>query len=164
MSNSFNPPSQSSSLAITRRRLLQLGGAGLLNLSLPGLVAARVEDTPRDGSAKSCIFILLCGGPSHLDTWDLKPSAPAEIRGPYSPIATTVPGMRISELHTRLADLAQHFCLIRSMSHAGPISNHFDAMHNLLSGVAGARPTLRTSARCWPSCGPASAASRPTSG
>jgi hypothetical protein len=121
--------------------MLQLGGAGLLNLSLPGLVAARVDAMAgQTGGAadKSCIFILLCGGPSHLDTWDLKPSAPAEIRGPYKPIATTVPGMRISELHTRLADLAQDFCLIRSMSHAGPISNHFDAMHNLLSGVAGA--------------------------
>ncbi|HVS39636.1 MAG TPA: DUF1501 domain-containing protein [Gemmataceae bacterium] len=127
-----------STTRLSRRRLLQLGGAGLLNLSLPGLVAARMDDAPRDGSAKSCIFILLCGGPSHIDTWDLKPSAPAEIRGPYAPIATTVPGMRISELHTRLADQAHLFCLIRSMSHAGPISNHFDAMHNLLSGVAGA--------------------------
>ena len=164
MSNSFNPPSQSSSLAITRRRLLQLGGAGLLNLSLPGLVAARVEDTPRDGSAKSCIFILLCGGPSHLDTWDLKPSAPAEIRGPYSPIATTVPGMRISELHTRLADLAQHFCLIRSMSHAGPISNHFDAMHNLLSGVAGAPADAPYIGSVLAKLRPSRAASRPTSG
>jgi hypothetical protein len=126
---------------ISRRRLLQLGGAGLLNLSLPGTVAARVDAMggPGGGAAdKSCIFILLCGGPSHIDTWDLKPSAPAEIRGPYKPIATKVPGMRISELHTRLADLTQHICLIRSMSHAGPISNHFDAMHNLLSGTADA--------------------------
>jgi Protein of unknown function (DUF1501) len=124
---------------ISRRRLLQLGGAGLLNMSLPGTVAARVDamGAPGGGAAdKSCIFILLCGGPSHIDTWDLKPSAPAEIRGPYKPIATKVPGMRISELHTRLANLTQHICLIRSMSHAGPISNHFDAMHNLLSGVA----------------------------
>ena len=85
---------------ISRRRLLQLGGAGLLNLSLPGIVAARVDAMggPGGGAAdRSCIFILLCGGPSHIDTWDLKPSAPAEIRGPYKPIATKVPGMRISE-------------------------------------------------------------------
>jgi len=81
---------------------------------------------------------LLCGGPSHLDTWDLKPAAPAEIRGPYKPIATTVPGMRLSELHPRLARLTRHFCLIRSMTHPGNISNHFDAMHNCLSGQAGA--------------------------
>src|SRR5207247_2323251 len=93
----------------------------------------------RGGAAdKSCIFILLCGGPSHLDTWDLKPAAPDGIRGPYKPIATTVPGMRLSELHPRLAGLTQHFALIRSMTHVGNISNHFDAMHHLLSGQAGA--------------------------
>src|SRR5262249_17505916 len=72
------------------------------------------------------------------DTWDLKPTAPPEIRGPYKPIATTVPGMRISELQPRLAQLTKHFCLIRSMSHPGNISNHFDAMHNCLSGQANA--------------------------
>ena len=87
---------------------------------------------------KSCIFILLCGGPSHLDTWDLKPDAPPEIRGPYKPIATSVPGMRLCELHPQLAKLAGEFCLIRSMTHPGNISNHFDAMHNSLSGQAGA--------------------------
>jgi hypothetical protein len=81
---------------------------------------------------------LLCGGPSHLDTWDLKPDAPDGIRGPYRPIATTVPGMRLSELHPRLATLAQQFSLIRSMTHVGNISNHFDAMHHCLSGQAGA--------------------------
>jgi hypothetical protein len=87
---------------------------------------------------KACIFLLLCGGPSHLDTWDLKPEASDGIRGPYRPIATTVPGMRLCELHQRLATLTQHFCLIRSMTHVGNISNHFDAMHHLLSGQAGA--------------------------
>ena len=125
---------------ISRRRLLQAGGLGAFGLGTPGLVAARVGgDKPAAGAAeKSCIFILLCGGPSHLDTWDLKPAAPAEIRGPYKPIATSVPGMRISELHPRLAGLTKHFALIRSMTHPGNISNHFDAMHNSLSGQAGA--------------------------
>lgn len=114
---------------------------GALPLGIPGMVAARVDGgkSRHDGAAeKSCIFVLLCGGPSHLDTWDLKPAAPAEIRGPYNPIATAVPGMRISELHTRLAKLTNHFSLIRSMTHPGNISNHFDAMHNSLSGQAGA--------------------------
>jgi hypothetical protein len=104
-------------------------------------VAARVDgDQPLRGVAaeRSCIFVLLCGGPSHLDTWDLKPEAPDGIRGPYRPIATTVPGIRLCELHTRLAHLAQHFSLIRSMTHVGNISNHFDAMHHCLSGQAGA--------------------------
>jgi hypothetical protein len=149
------------STAITRRRLLQNGGIGALTLGLPGVVAAGVTSNGGLGGGaaeKSCIFILLCGGPSHLDTWDLKPEAPAEIRGPYKPIATAVPGMRISELHTRLATLTQHFSLIRSMMHVGNISNHFDAMHHCLSGQADApadspylgsilskvRPTQRT--------------------
>jgi hypothetical protein len=128
---------------MSRRRFLQAGGVSALTLGVPGLVAAGVDaDRPLRGIAaeKSCIFILLCGGPSHLDTWDLKPSAPEEIRGPYRPAATTVPGMRLSELHTRLAKLAQHFSLIRSMSHVGNISNHFDAMHHCLSGQAQAPP------------------------
>lgn len=121
---------------ISRRRLLQAGGLGMLHLGFPEALKARQDGNSRIRPAeKSCIFILLCGGPSHLDTWDLKPGAPDEIRGPYKPIATSVPGMRINELHTRLAPLAKHFCLIRSMSHPGNISNHFDAMHNCLSGM-----------------------------
>ena len=94
---------------LSRRRLLQMGGLGLLNASVPGVVMARTGGAPRGPAAeKSCIFILLCGGPSHLDTWDLKPSAPEEIRGPYKPIASAVPGMRISELHPRLSKLTKH--------------------------------------------------------
>ena len=121
----------------SRRRLLQAGGLSALTLGLPGMVAAGVDGKRALGKGaaeKSCIFILLCGGPSHLDTWDLKPGAPAEIRGPYQPIASAVPGMRISELHTRLSGLTRHFSLIRSMTHVGNISNHFDAMHHCLSG------------------------------
>lgn len=127
----------------SRRQLLQAGGIGALHLGIPGLVAARptVDAERREGvTEKSCIFVLLCGGPSHLDTWDLKPTAPDEIRGPYKPIATTVPGMQLSELHNCLAKLTHHFCLIRSMSHPGNISNHFDAMHNCLSGQSEGRP------------------------
>ncbi|HEV3078566.1 MAG TPA: DUF1501 domain-containing protein, partial [Gemmataceae bacterium] len=122
---------------ISRRQFIQAGGVGALAMGVPGMVAASVD--AKQGlrgvaAEKSCIFILLCGGPSHLDTWDLKPSAPADIRGPYHPVATRVPGMRISELHRRLASLTEHICLIRSMTHVGNISNHFDAMHHLLSG------------------------------
>src|SRR5713226_9004634 len=140
MSPSLNAKRQPSTM-ISRRRLLQAGGIGVLNLAIPGMVAASVNGNKALGGGaaeKSCIFILLCGGPSHLDTWDLKPAAPEGIRGPYQPIATTVPGMRISELHPRLAKLTQHFSLIRSMTHVGNISNHFDAMHHCLSGQAGA--------------------------
>lgn len=126
---------------ISRRSLLQATGMGALAMSAPGMVAAGIDPQQglgREAAKKSCIFILLCGGPSHLDTWDLKPDAPSEIRGPYHPIATTVPGMRISELHQRMATMTDDFSLIRSMTHIGNISNHFDAMHHLLSGQADA--------------------------
>ena len=132
-------PNQPFSSTLSRRRFLQAGGIGALTMGMPGLVAANVnaERGLRGAAAeKSCIFVLLCGGPSQLDTWDLKPDAPEDIRGPYRPTATAVPGMRISELHTRLSTLTQHFSLIRSMTHVGNISNHFDAMHHLLSGQA----------------------------
>ncbi len=160
MNPSFSGQRQPSH-AISRRQLLQAGGIGALSWGMPGMVAAGVDadrGMGRGAAEKSCIFVLMCGGPSHLDTWDMKPEAPEEIRGPYKPIATAVPGMQISELHTRLAKLTQHFSLIRSMTHVGNISNHFDAMHHCLSGQANApadapyigsilskvRPTQRT--------------------
>src|SRR6267154_6236782 len=105
MSHSLNDKRPQSTL-ISRRRLLQAGGIGALTLGLPGTVAAAVDGNRGLGGGaaeKSCIFILLCGGPSHLDTWDLKPDAPDGIRGPYQPIASSVPGLRLSELHPRLA-------------------------------------------------------------
>src|SRR5688572_18688345 len=126
---------------ISRRRLLQAGGVGALSLATPGMIAASVDPNrglPGIATDRSCIFILLCGGPSHLDTWDLKPMAPEGIRGPYRPIATSVPGMQICELAPRIAAMAHRFSLIRSMTHVGNISNHFDAMHHSLSGQAGA--------------------------
>ncbi|NBR85133.1 MAG: DUF1501 domain-containing protein [Proteobacteria bacterium] len=122
---------------LSRRRFVQAGGVGLLNLAVPGLVVGKdkFDATGKAvASKKCCIFVLLCGGPSHIDTWDLKPDAPSEIRGPYKPIRTKVPGMQLSELHPKLAQVTDQFCLIRSMTHPRPINNHFDAMHNLLSG------------------------------
>ena len=127
--------------AISRRQLLQAAGVGAMALGSPGMVVAGVDPNQglgRGAAAKSCIFVLLCGGPSHLDTWDLKPEAPAEIRGPYQPISTRVPGMKISSLHQRMATMTDDFSLIRSMTHIGNISNHFDAMHHCLSGQADA--------------------------
>ena len=122
---------------LNRRQALITAGMGALSLGLPGMVFGR-DQINDSGSAvaaeKSCIFVLLCGGPSHVDTWDMKPEAPESIRGPYRPIATKVPGMRINEMHTELAQLTDQFTLINSMTHPGGISNHFDAMQNLLSG------------------------------
>src|SRR5262245_54392538 len=127
--------------AFSRRQVLQAGAIGGLSLTTPGLVTARMDPNrkPGDGAAeRSCILVWLCGGPSHLDTWDLKPDAPEGIRGPYRPAATAVPGLHISELHTKLAPLAKHIAVIRSMHHVGNISNHFDAMHHCLTGQAAA--------------------------
>ncbi len=122
---------------LNRRQALVASGLGLLTLGMPGIVMGS-DKVDASGKAvpsdKSCIFVLLCGGPSHVDTWDMKPEAPLEYRGPYQPIATKVPGMLLNEMHTRLATLTDHFTLINSMAHPGAISNHFDAMHNLLSG------------------------------
>jgi hypothetical protein len=126
---------------ISRRHALQATGLGALSWSLPGMVAAGVDAAQglgKGAAEKSCIFILLCGGPSHIDTWDLKPEAPDTIRGPYRPISTQVPGMQLCELHTRMTAMTDRFTLIRSMTHVGNISNHFDAMHHCLSGQSAA--------------------------
>jgi hypothetical protein len=124
-------------LQLNRRQALIASGLGTMSLGMPGAVMGS-DKVDADGKAvksdKCCIFVLLCGGPSHVDTWDMKPEAPLDYRGPYQPIATKVPGMRINEMHTELAKMTEHFTLINSMSHPGSISNHFDAMHNLLSG------------------------------
>ncbi len=119
---------------LTRRQMLQVSGLSMLGLGLPGAVQARDSGYQGPASEKSCIFIVLGGGPSHVDLWDLKPDAPAEIRGPYKPIATALPGVRVNELQPRLAKLSKHFTLIRSMTHDTPIRNHPDAMHNVLCG------------------------------
>src|SRR5207237_560333 len=74
---------------VSRRAWLQIGGLGMLGLSLPGLL--RGESSARAAPpARSCVLFLLHGGPSQLDTWDLKPEAPAEVRGEFKPISTRV--------------------------------------------------------------------------
>ena len=129
-------------LQMNRRQAMIAGGLGTLSLGMPGVVMGS-DELDDQGNAvaaeKSCIFILLCGGPSHVDTWDMKPDAPDSIRGPYQTISTKVPGMRINEMHRELARLTDQFTLINSMTHPGGISNHFDAMHNLLSGQSDKR-------------------------
>jgi hypothetical protein len=115
--------------AITRRRLLQVGGIGLLGLGLPRLLSARPSG--RDAE-KSCIFIVQYGGASHIDSLDLKPDAPEDVRGPYKPIATSVPGVRVCELLPRLARLADRYCIVRSMTHGN--GGHDGGMHVCMTG------------------------------
>lgn len=117
---------------LTRRDLLQAGAISALGLTLPDLLAANAVSATGSVRAKSCIFIFQYGGLSQLDSWDPKPHGPAEIRGPYRPIATAVPGFRVGELMPRLARLADRYCVIRSMSHTVPV--HDIANRMLLAG------------------------------
>jgi hypothetical protein len=121
-----------------RRRLLQLGGLGCLGLSLPRLFQAQAAQAARPVAPQtatriqSCILIFYYGGPSHLDMFDMKPHAPAEVRGEFKPIATTVPGLRISEHLPRTARVMHKVALIRSMHHA--MRNHDSACTETLTG------------------------------
>src|SRR5438105_11591305 len=117
---------------LTRRELLQVGGTGLLGLSLPKLWAAEALTSPwQHARAKSVIFLFLFGGPSQLETFDLKPTAPEKIRGPFRPIAARTPGLRICEHLPRLAHISDHFCVVRSLSH--PYNDH-NAAHYIQTG------------------------------
>jgi hypothetical protein len=101
---------------LTRRAFLQVGGSTVLGLSLADLLRLRAEaNVAADGSARSVLLLWLWGGPAHLDTWDPKPAAPIEFRGPFAPIATRVPGVRIGELFPQLAQLADTFAILRSL-------------------------------------------------
>lgn len=138
--------------SLSRRRLLQVGGLGLMGLNLPQLLQASAKGG-RSSSDKSCIFLYLYGGPSQIDTWDMKPGAPAGIRGPYKPIATATPGIQITELMPRFAKLSDRYCLVRSMTHRQ--AEHTQANRMLLSGQS--NPTADA-----PSLGSVLAKVRPT--
>src|SRR2546423_14392545 len=98
-------PDQSFIRGPTRREWLQLGGLGLFGLTMSS--ALRADSGAR--RPKSIVLLLLHGGPSQLDIWDMKPSVPREIRGDFKPIATSVPGIHITEHLPRLAKLAHRF-------------------------------------------------------
>lgn len=102
---------------LSRREVLQIGGSTLLGLSLGDLLQLRAAGALA-GSARSVIFLWLWGGPAQLDTWDPKPDAPVEYRGPFSPIATNVVGTRICELFPKVAKLADRYAILRSL-HTG---------------------------------------------
>ncbi|MBX9578864.1 MAG: DUF1501 domain-containing protein, partial [Gemmataceae bacterium] len=106
--------------AATRRDFLRATAAGAAGLALGAEASGGLRPPLAGGTAKSCIFINLVGGPSHLDTFDPKPDAPAEVRGPFRPIPTRVPGLHLSELFPKLAAVADTFTLVRGMHHDGP--------------------------------------------
>jgi hypothetical protein len=119
---------------LDRRGFLRFGGG----LALSGFVLpARGRSVPR-GAARSCILVYLLGGPPHLDMWDLKPSAPAEVRGPFRPIPTAVPGVQVCEHLPRLAGLFRRYALVRSVSHNN--HNHTPMIYYTLTGRPVERP------------------------
>src|ERR1700674_5222488 len=108
-------------IGVDRREFLRVGGglacAGFFAPLGATYAGTRMQNGPGLGRARSCILIYLLGGPPHLDMWDLKPDAPAEIRGPFKPIASKVPGLLVCEHLPKLAQTADRYALVRSVSH-----------------------------------------------
>ena len=122
--------------SLSRRDFVRVGGLSAFGLSLPSLMqmrSAQGEEAAR-GKARSCILIWLDGGPSHLETFDLKPDAPAEVRGPFAAIPTAVEGIQICEHLPKLAQRMQQAAIIRSMT--SPLGEHNLGTHYLLTGDA----------------------------
>jgi hypothetical protein len=125
----------------SRREWLRVGGLagmGLPGLSLPALWQNQAVAGPPKLRAKACIVLFMFGAPAHQDTWDLKPDAPSAVRGEFQPISTNVPGIQVSEHIPRLAQLADRYLQIRTVTH--PDNTHTVAMHYMLSGVRHRRP------------------------
>lgn len=142
---------------LTRREWLRVGGLGTLGLSLPQLLQARdgapAGILPTDksfGKAKNVIFLYLLGGPPQHETFDPKPEAPLEIRGPFKPIHTNVPGIDFCELLPRTAQIADKLAVVRSISTDD--NNHDSSGYQLLTGYKYIGPNSRTiQPTDWPS-------------
>lgn len=138
-----------------RRRCLLTGGLACLGLNETTLQRLRAASSDDDATGKhrgnSCVFIFLFGGPSHIDLWDMKPQAPAEVRGEFAPIATRVPGMQLCEHLPRLARQMDQILLLRSMTHHMPV--HGPACSELYTGREYQLPPTTDQARPddWPS-------------
>src|SRR5262245_23582314 len=129
----------------TRREFLRVGGATLFGLSLPHFLSLKalasttaangIQRGKPFGNAKSVILLFLQGGPSHIDIWDPKPDAPANIRGEFKAIKTKVDGIQVSETMPMLADQMDKVTLIRSMSYT-PVGlfNHTAAIYQMMTG------------------------------
>jgi Protein of unknown function (DUF1501) len=117
----FNTSSGQYCDGISRRSFLRAGGLALGGLAWSDFLRLKAAGAPAPGGrAKSVIMICLGGGPSHVDTYDMKPEAPAEIRGEFRPIRSTVPGMQLSELLPQQAKLADKFAVVRSVAWQEP--------------------------------------------
>lgn len=116
----------------TRRHLLRIGGLGFAGLGLPSLFRAEAAQPAAKARIKSCILLFYYGGPCQLDTWDMKPHAPAEVRGEFRPIPTKVPGLHVCEHMPRIARVTGKLAVVRSMHH--PMRNHNSAAVEALCG------------------------------
>ena len=120
---------------MTRRAMLRIGALAPLGLNLPALLAATERQSSgvaKFGKAQRCLLLYMWGGPSHIDMFDLKPNAPSEIRGEFSPISTKVPGIQICEHLPRLAQQTHRIGFIRSVTHSD--NNHSTSAHWMLTG------------------------------
>lgn len=131
-----------------RRELLQAGALGTLGLGLGDLwntmpsPAVNAADPSGRKPAKACIFLFMWGGPSQLETFDLKPNAPSEVRGEFNPVSTNVPGIQICEHFTRLTNHVDKLAIIRSLSHDDPA--HLSSGHATVTGQPA--PVLKSDA------------------
>src|SRR5579863_857733 len=113
-----------------RRDFLHAGSLSFLGLGLTQFLELKAQGSVDPNKDANCIMLMLVGGPSQLDTWDMKPNAPAEIRGPYKPIKTNVSGIEISENFPRMAKQADKYALIRSVYHTAAAVH--DTGHQLM--------------------------------
>ena len=144
----------SASGTLSRRELLRVGGLSALGISTAELARLRnasAGESSNPRQVNSCIFIFLFGGPSHIDLWDMKPEAPVEIRGEFSPIATRVPGIQVCAHLPHLAAQMDKLCLLRSMEHRMPV--HGPACSEMFTGRPYFGPPTTDQARPedWPS-------------
>jgi hypothetical protein len=154
----------------SRREALRAGALAMAGLGLPELFRARAQAKTLSGAAgfgkaRSCILIFMWGGPSQLDTWYPKPDAPAQIRGEFASIPTSVPDLRISEHFPKLAAQAHRLAIVRSMSHDD--AAHLSTAHWLLTGHLAPRPhsdAVGPSPNDWPHLGALVAKVRPSRG
>ncbi|MCA9082888.1 MAG: DUF1501 domain-containing protein [Planctomycetaceae bacterium] len=144
----INMNAQSRRSGMARRDFVRVGALSTLGLSLPDLLRSRAAAADTSGvnagtKAKSCIVLWMSGGPSHMDTFDLKPDAPSSHRGTFNPISTNADGLQICEHLPLLAKQADKFSILRSVTHPSP--SHDIASHIMLTGNVPARGTVNPS-------------------
>ncbi|MBI3865242.1 MAG: DUF1501 domain-containing protein [Planctomycetia bacterium] len=128
-------PSLSLCDRVTRRAFLQIGGLGALSMSLADGRRAQGETVQRQGfgRARSCIILWMTGGPPQHETWDPKPDAPGEIRGPFGSISTSLPGVRVGELMPRTAQILDRLAVLRGVHTDNP--SHPGSSYEMFTGT-----------------------------